>query len=247
MKTERPDRPSFLIVGATGGIGESLTRSLSTSGARLVLAARDEERLERLAGEVNGEFVATDATSFDAVSSLIESSGPLDGVVNLCGSILLKPAHLTSETDFQETVALNLTTSFAIVRASIGSLRERGGSIVLMSSAAASVGLANHEAISAAKAGVEGLVRSAAATYASRDIRVNCVAPGLVDTPLAKSITSNETALKASTAMHPLRRIGKPEDVARVIEWLLGPEAMWITGQTFGVDGGLARVRSRSA
>jgi NAD(P)-dependent dehydrogenase (short-subunit alcohol dehydrogenase family) len=116
-----------------------------------------------------------------------------------------------------------------------------------MSSAAASVGLANHEAISAAKAGVEGLVRSAAATYAPHDIRVNCVAPGLVDTPLAKSITSNETALKASTAMHPLRRIGKPGDIARVIEWLLGPEATWITGQALGVDGGLARVRSRSA
>ena len=101
---------------------------------------------------MNAEFVATDATSFDAVRSLFETTGPLDGVVNLCGSILLKPAHLTSEAEFHDTVALNLTTSFAIVRASIGSLRERGGSIVLMSSAAASVGLANHEAISAAKA-----------------------------------------------------------------------------------------------
>jgi NAD(P)-dependent dehydrogenase (short-subunit alcohol dehydrogenase family) len=247
METKRPRQPSFLIVGATGGIGVSLTRSLSASGARLVLAARGHERLERLAQEVNGEFVATDATSFDAVRSLFETAGPLDGVVNLCGSILLKPAHLTSEADFHDTVAVNLTTSFAILRAAIGSLRERGGSIVLMSSAAASVGLANHEAISAAKAGVEGLVRSAAATYAPHDIRVNCVAPGLVDTPLAKSITSNETALKASTAMHPLRRIGKPGDIARVIEWLLGPEATWITGQALGVDGGLARVRSRSA
>ncbi|MBT8207367.1 MAG: SDR family oxidoreductase [Acidimicrobiia bacterium] len=247
MENERAKHPTFLVVGATGGIGESLTRSLSASGARLILAARGRERLERLAHEVNGRFVATDATSFDAVRTLFEATGPLDGVVNLCGSILLKPAHLTSETDFHETMAVNLTTSFAIVKASIGSLRDRGGSIVLMSSAAASVGLANHEAISAAKAGVEGLVRSAAATYAPSDIRVNCVAPGLVDTPLAKSITSNETALKASTAMHPLRRIGKPDDVARVIEWLLGPEATWITGQTLGVDGGLARVRSRSA
>jgi NAD(P)-dependent dehydrogenase (short-subunit alcohol dehydrogenase family) len=248
METEHPNRQrSFLIVGATGGIGASLTRRLSTSGARLVLAARGQERLEHLAREVKGEFVATDATSFESMRSLVEASAPLDGVVNLCGSILLKPAHLTSEADFHDTMALHLSTSFAIVRASVGSLRDRGGSIVLMSSAAASVGLANHEAISAAKAGVEGLVRSAAATYAPHDIRVNCVAPGLVDTPLSKSITSNESALKASTAMHPLRRIGKPEDVAGIIAWLLGPEAMWITGQTIGVDGGIARVRSRSA
>jgi 3-oxoacyl-[acyl-carrier protein] reductase len=246
MGTEQSKQRSFLIVGATGGIGEALTRRLVASGARLVLAARDQERLERLAREVNSEFVSTDARSFDAVRSLIKSSEPLDGVVNLCGSILLKPAHLTSESDFHDTIALNLSTSFAIVSASIGSLRERGGSIVLMSSAAASVGIANHEAISAAKAGVEGLVRSAAATYAPHNIRVNCVAPGLVDMPLSKFITSNQRALEASTAMHFLRRIGKPEDVVCVIEWLLGCDAMWVTGQTIGVDGGLARVRSRS-
>ena len=247
MSADAEGTPSFLIVGATGGIGESLTRSLAASGARLVLAARDHERLEALGQDVGSEVLATDATSFDAVQALVEAAGPLDGVVNLCGSILLKPAHTTSEADFHETVSLNLATSFAIVRASIASLRQRGGSIVLVSSAAASVGLANHEAISAAKAGVEGLVRSAAATYASHNIRVNCVAPGLVNTPLARGITSSEAALKASTALHPLRRIGEPSDVARVIEWLLGSEATWITGQTLGVDGGIARVRSRSA
>lgn len=247
MLKPTPNQRSFLIVGATGGIGESVTRSLAASGARLVLAARGRDRLEHLAREVDAECVVTDATSFDAVRFLVEAAGPLDGVVNLCGSILLKPAHLTSEAEFNDTMALNLTSSFAIVRASIASLRERGGSIVLMSSAAASVGLVNHEAIAAAKSGVEGLARAAAATYASHDIRVNCVAPGLVDTPLAKSITSSEAALKASTAMHPLRRIGKPHDVARLIEWLLGPHATWITGQTFGVDGGLATLRSRGA
>ena len=247
MSADAEGTPSFLIVGATGGIGESLTRSLSTSGARLILAARDHERLEALGQDVGSEFLATDAASFDAVQALVEAAGPLDGVVNLCGSILLKPAHTTSEAEFHETISLNLATSFAIVRASIASLRQRGGSIVLVSSAAASVGLANHEAISAAKAGVEGLVRSAAATYASHNIRVNCVAPGLVNTPLARGITSSEAALKASTALHPLRRIGEPSDVARVIEWLLGSEATWITGQTLGVDGGIARVRSRSA
>ena len=247
METQRAERPSFLIVGAAGGIGESLTRSLSQTGARLVLAGRTEQPLRHLAGQVDGEVIVADATSFESVDALFDAAGPLDGVVNLCGSILLKPAHQTSEAEFHDTIALNLTTSFAIVRKASAVLRKRGGSIVLMSSAAASIGLANHEAISAAKAGVEGLVRAAAATYASYGVRVNCVAPGLVNTPLASGITSNATALKASTAMHPLRRIGEPGDVARVIEWLLGADASWITGQTLGVDGGLARVRSRTA
>ena len=120
-----------------------------------------------------------------------------------------------------------------------------GGSIVLVSSAAARIGLANHEAVAAAKAGVIGLTLSAAATYGPRGIRVNCVAPGLVRTPLTARLTANEASLKASTAMHALGRIGEPQDVAKAIEWLLSPEQSWITGQLLGIDGGLGSVRSR--
>jgi NAD(P)-dependent dehydrogenase (short-subunit alcohol dehydrogenase family) len=120
-----------------------------------------------------------------------------------------------------------------------------GGSIVLVSSAAARLGLANHEAIAAAKAGIIGLTLSSAATYAARGIRVNCVAPGLTRTPMTARLTQNEATLKASTAMHALGRIGEPDDVAGAIDWLLGPESSWITGQVLGVDGGLASVRPR--
>jgi len=118
--------------------------------------------------------------------------------------------------------------------------------VVLVSSAAARIGLANHEAIAAAKAGVAGLVLSAAATYARARIRVNAVAPGLVDTPLARGITSNDLATKASIAMHPLGRLGRPEDVARGILFLLDPVNDWVTGQMLGVDGGLADLKTRS-
>jgi NAD(P)-dependent dehydrogenase (short-subunit alcohol dehydrogenase family) len=121
----------------------------------------------------------------------------------------------------------------------------KGGSVVLVSSAAARLGLANHEAIAAAKAGVIGLTLSAAATYAARGLRVNAVAPGLVRTPLTARITGSEAALKASTALHALGRIGEPEDVASAIAWLLDPAQSWVTGQVLGVDGGLATLRSR--
>jgi NAD(P)-dependent dehydrogenase (short-subunit alcohol dehydrogenase family) len=126
-------------------------------------------------------------------------------------------------------------------------MRAEGGSIVLLASAAAEVGLVNHEAIAAAKAGVIGLGRAAAATYARQGIRVNVVAPGLVDTPLSASILSNELARQASVDMHPLGRIGTAEDVASAIDWLLSREASWVTGQVLGVDGGLASVRGRKA
>ena len=120
-----------------------------------------------------------------------------------------------------------------------------GGAIALVSSAAGRVGLVNHEAIAAVKAGVIGLTLSAAATYAPRGIRVNCVAPGLVRTPMTDRLTSNEAALRASAAMHALGRIGEPQDVASALEWLLSPEQGWVTGQVLGIDGGLASVRPR--
>jgi NAD(P)-dependent dehydrogenase (short-subunit alcohol dehydrogenase family) len=179
---------------------------------------------------------------FDKVASM---GTPLSGVVNCAGSLLLKPAHQTSQQEFDETVAANLTTAFATIRSAAPILRKSGGSIVLVSSAAAQIGLPNHEVIGAVKAAVGGLAVSAAATYASSKIRVNAVAPGLVRTPMTSRIVENEVSLKASTAMHSLGRIGEPSDVASLIAWLLGPESSWITGQVWAVDGGLSGLKGR--
>lgn len=239
-----------MVIGASGGIGSALCRRLVARGATLVAAGRDEARLVALAAEVGGDVVPLDARNFDAVrdavKGVVERHGRLDGVVNLAGSILLKPAHSTSVDEWDDVVATNLRTAFAVVRAAAPAMGQTGGgSIVLMSSAAARLGLANHDAIAAAKAGIEGLARSAAATYASRGVRINVVAPGLVRTPLAARITQNEASLKASEAMHALGRIGEPDDVASLVDYLLDPQHAWITGQVFGVDGGLGTVRAR--
>jgi len=246
VATKKSSR-THLIIGATGGIGSALARRLAARGDRLILAARNETPLQALADELNARAVPADVTSFDGAEQLIDEAGAIDSVVNLVGSIIMKPAHLTSEDELRETLDLNIVSAFAVVRAAAKTMRSSGGSIVLMSSCAATTGLVNHEAIAAAKAAVEGLTRSAAATYAANNLRINAVAPGLVDTPMSKRITSNETALKASTAMHPLGRIGQPDEVAATIEWLLNGDADWITGQVIGVDGGLARVRPRAS
>lgn len=239
----------FLILGGAGGIGSQLARRLAARGADLVLAGRTAESLDQVSAELGARSVTLDARNFGEVEAAVRScvdEGGLSGTANCVGSIVLKPAHLTSEDEFDATVGTNLRSAFALVRA-VGRLQSRSSgptSLALVSTAAAGVGLPNHEAIAAAKAGVDGLTRSAAATYARVGLRVNAVAPGLVDTPLASRITSSERALETSTRMHPIGRIGQPDDVARALEWILDPAQSWVTGQVIGVDGGMASLRT---
>ena len=238
-----------VVIGATGGIGAALARRLAAVGP-LVLAARGAERLGQLAGELGAEAHVLDATDPGAIDALLsatkERHGRVDGLAVAVGSILLRPAHLTSDEEWREVLRLNLDVAFYAVRAAARTLRGGSSSVLLFSSAAAAVGLPNHEAIAAAKAGVEGLVRSAAASYASQGLRFNAIAPGLVRTPLSGRITGSEASLKASVAMHALGRIGEPDEIASLAAWLLGPEAMWATGQIYALDGGLGAVRARS-
>lgn len=238
----------ILIIGAAGGIGQCLVRRLSASGKKLVLMGRNEEPLRQLAEETEQAFCVGDAKDWEAtaaaVKQLQETTGGVSGAVNLAGSIVLKPAHLTSEADFRDCIDANLTTAFGMVRTVAPLMRKSGGgSIVLLSTAATGIGLQNHEAISAAKAGVEGLATAAAATYASYGIRVNTVAPGLVETPLSEKIWGNERAAAASKSMHPLGRFGQPDEIASAIEWLLSEKQAWVTGQRIAIDGGLSGIK----
>ena len=250
--SDAADSGGVLVFGGYGGVGSALSQALVASGVRVVLAGRDPTRLAALTAELGplASHCVADARDFEAVTQAVEASvaalGRLDGVANCVGSLLLKPAHLTRREEWDTTIHTNLTTAFAVLRASAAVMSKQpcGGSIVLVSTAASAIGLANHEAIAAAKGGIDALVRSAAATYGRRHVRVNAVAPGLVATPLTERITSNERARASSEAMHALGRLGTPPDVASAMAWLLSGESSWVTGQTIGVDGGLGAVRS---
>lgn len=240
-------RRGYIVLGATGGIGSAVTSSLTDSGHRVLAVARDEARLAGLSGATGAETRSANATSFAAVEQIASDArdawGGLDGIVNCVGSLLLRPAHMTSEAAYRGVMAQNLDSAFATVRAA-GKTLEEGGAVVLTSTAAVRSGLPNHEAIAAAKAGVEGLVRSAAATYGPAGIRVNAVAPGLVRTGLTERITSSGRAADSSRALHVLGRFGEPAEIASAIVWLLDTTQAWVTGQVVGVDGGLGVART---
>jgi NAD(P)-dependent dehydrogenase (short-subunit alcohol dehydrogenase family) len=244
---------SFVIIaGITGGIGSDLARRLHAAGWRVGGFARSSDKLASLAAELPGLETATvDATDPAAVEAAIadltaRGGGRLDAYVHCVGSILLKSAHLTSLDEWRRTLDLNLNSAFYGLKSAVGPMQIQGsGAIVLLSSVAAGTGLPSHEAIAAAKGGIEGLVRAAAASYASRNVRVNAVAPSLTDTPMAAGLLGNPAARAFSEKMHPLGRVGTSANIASAIAYLLSPDADWVTGQVWGVDGGMSSVRPR--
>ena len=239
---------NYLIISASSDIGFLVAKNLKEQGKNIFITARNSQNLEQLKSELNCEGAVLDATDFVATEAVFvsaaQSLGSIDGVANFAGSVILKPAHLTSFEEYLATINANLTTAFSVVR-SAGKYMKNGGSVVLLSSAAAMQGIANHEAIAAAKGGVIALAKSAGATYAAQNLRFNVVAPGLIATKLTSKITNNENALKFSAAMHALGRVGKAEDVANMVEFLLGHKANFITGQVIGVDGGLSNLQPK--
>jgi NAD(P)-dependent dehydrogenase (short-subunit alcohol dehydrogenase family) len=243
----RPGRASHIVFGSTGGIGSSLVRKLVARGDQVLLVARNEQLVAQLGQELELPHSVCDCTDAEQIAATFvaakERFGEIYGVAHCVGSVLLKPAHLTSGEEFLQTLQINLVSAFHLVQHAVKAMPQ-GGSIVLFSSAAARIGLANHEAIAAAKAGVEGLARSAAMTYANRGLRINCLAPGLVRSKITERIWSNPAALQTSQAMHPLGAPGEPDCIAEAAAWLLSTSQTWITGQTIAIDGGLSSLKA---
>ena len=236
----------YIITGGSGGIGADVARRLIARGDRVVLVARNEAKLHAVADTLGASatVMTCDALDLPGMQDVVErietETGAIDGLVHAVGSIVLRPLHALSLDEWRTTLDLNATSAFIAVKSVVTKLmRRRSGSVVLFSTVAAQTGLQNHEAIAAAKSAIEGLVRSAAISYARYGVRFNAVAPALTKTELSKSLWANETTLAASVAMHPLGRVGEPSDIGAAAAYLLSDDASWVTGQILGVDGGL--------
>ncbi|MBA40583.1 MAG: hypothetical protein CMB17_01685 [Euryarchaeota archaeon] len=240
---------SFLIVGGSSDIALILGKRILDLGDNLTLLVRDPARVTELAN-LGATIVVGDGLNEEIVSYSVDAAkelglGKIDGVVHLIGSLALRPPHAMGVDSFEEVIRTNLTSSFlTLSKAAKAMLRNQSGRIVFTSSVAGSLGLVNHEAIAAAKGGVEAMVRSAAATYAKRGIRINAVAPGLTNTRMAESIIKSDTSREIAVGMIPLNRINEPEEIASTIHWLLTDAPDNITGQVFHLDGGMSQVRN---
>ncbi|MDO6518069.1 SDR family NAD(P)-dependent oxidoreductase [Zobellia uliginosa] len=226
-------KKNILLIGGSYGIGLELVKQLQ------------DEYSVYVASRSSGQLGTTDAVHlpFDSHNDTIDTTAlpdQLHGFVYCPGSINLKPFQMMSLDNFETDMQLNFFNMVKVVK-TILPLMDASSSIVLFSTVAVGTGMPYHTSIAAAKGAVEGFARSLAAECAP-NIRVNVIAPSLVDTPLAKRLLSNDKKIEAMSHRHPLKRIGKVEDIASAAAFLLSEKSTWITGQVIGVDGGVSTL-----
>ncbi|MDA8610282.1 SDR family oxidoreductase [Euryarchaeota archaeon] len=238
---------SFLIIGASSDIALELGQSLLDKGHTLTLLARDVDRVQPLVDQ-GAHLIHGDALDAESVQSAVDKAkeageGAIAGVAHLVGSLVIRPPHALALDAFNEVVHTNLSSAFLTLSVACKTmLRSGGGRLVFTSSVAATLGLMNHEAIAAAKGGVEAMVRSAAATYSQRSIRLNVVAPGLTETRLAATLLRSDAMTEAAVSKIPLKRINQKQEIAATMQWLLCDAPDNITGQVFHLDGGMSQI-----
>jgi NAD(P)-dependent dehydrogenase (short-subunit alcohol dehydrogenase family) len=228
---------NILVVGGSSGIGFALVETLLAQGHEVYTWARQERQLAALPGvHFQSVDVLKDELPVDSLPDV------LDGLAYCPGSINLKPFRSLKEADFRSDYEINVLGAVRCLQAVERRFKKsEQAAVVLFSTVAVQRGLSFHASIAAAKGAIEGLTRSLAAEWAPR-VRVNAIAPSLTDTPLAEKLLSSEDKRKASADRHPLKRVGTPEDIAELADYLLSPKAGFITGQVLGVDGGMSVI-----
>jgi 3-oxoacyl-[acyl-carrier protein] reductase len=233
-----------LVTGASQGIGLAIARDLGARGARVALVARQADKIAAAAREIGGGAVAVECNVQDpaganaAVQRVVDELGALHGVVNNAGITRDGLLVRMSQADWDEVVAVNLTGTFNFTRAAAKCMmRQKFGRIVNITSVIGQMGNAGQVNYAASKAGIIGLTKSAARELASRNITVNAVSPGYIE--MAMTAELPDAARESLVKSIPLQRIGTPEDVARVVAFLLSDEAGYMTGQVLNCDGGM--------
>ena len=228
---------TYLVVGGSSGIGRQVAQDLAHEGHQIHATFHQHS----LISEGNITYHALNV--LDEKLDLSFLSGSLNGVVYCPGSISLRPFARMSPTDFQNDYQLQVIGAVKVIQAVLPLLKEAPlPSIVLFSTVAVQVGLPFHTLVASSKGAIEGLSKSLAAELAP-NIRVNCIAPSLTNTPLAASLLNSDQKIEANAQRHPLKRIGSVHDIANMVSFLLSEKASWMTGQILHVDGGMSTIK----
>lgn len=246
-RSERTERSAYhqsmsnyLIAGGSRGIGLEIVDQLASAASRIDVWSRSADDLT-IGGVVRHQ--SCDLTAGDPLPELPES---IQGAVYCPGTVNLKSFRALSEDDFRRDWEVNLLGAVRFLKACQAKLKGEDGqpaSVVLFSTVAVGQGMPMHASVAAAKGAVEGLVRSLAAEWAPK-VRVNAIAPALVDTPLVERMLGTPEKRDAMAARYPLKRVGTVSDAAALAKFLLSPDSGWITGQVLGLDGGMSTLRA---
>ena len=238
-----------IITGATAGIGFETARRFAAEGAQVVLSDIDGTAVDAAAGKIDGAIAITaDVTDQGQinrmVSGAIEAFGGLDIIVNNAGIPMLGTVETLAEADWDREIDVNLKSIYRTGRAVWPHFKSQGGGVILnTASIAGLLGSPGQASYGAAKAGVINLTRCMAIDGAAIPIRVNCICPGFIETPMVLAYLEGQDDLAASRAqvdaMHPLGGIGRPADIANGFVYLASDEASWVTGTALTIDGGL--------
>jgi NAD(P)-dependent dehydrogenase (short-subunit alcohol dehydrogenase family) len=234
-----------IITGGGSGIGKAIAQAFVREGAKVVIAGRDSNKLKAAAAEIGGDCltVSADVSKPNDVQKLVRAAidkfKRIHILVNNAAVLLPGTAESISEEDFDQTFAINVRGLWLMSRAVLPHMRAAsGGSIINIASVLSLVGARNRVAYAASKGAVMAMTKAMALDHAAENIRVNCIAPGIVATEMVSKFNTDETARRQREAMHPMGRFGQPEEVASAAVFLASDESAWTTGSVLTIDGG---------
>lgn len=225
---------NILLIGGSYGIGAAIAEKLRKDH-NVIIASRSSEKIPKEIKHIPFDAVKDDISKLDLPEKI-------DGLVYCPGSINLKPFKMISPETFKEDMELNFHSLVRVVHGLLPKMKNaEQASLVFFSTVAVKVGMPFHTSVAAAKGAIEGFAKALAAEYAP-NFRVNVIAPSLIDSPLASKLLNNDAKKEKMAERHPLKKVGSTEDIAAMASFLLNDESKWITGQVFGVDGGLSTL-----
>lgn len=227
-------KKNILLIGGSYGIGAAIAEKLKENH-NIIIASRSSENISKEIKHITFDAVKDEISELDLPEKI-------DGLVYCPGSINLKPFKMMSPETFKEDMELNFHSLVRVVHGLLPKLKNADqSSLVFFSTVAVKVGMPFHTSVAAAKGAIEGFAKTLAAEYAP-NLLVNVIAPSLTDSPLASKLLNSGAKKEKMAERHPLKKVGTTEDIASMAAFLLNDESKWITGQVFGVDGGLSTL-----